>query len=297
MANPPAATDLLSIINVGPYNLSFEFFPFFQVANRRHYPSLEVDKIGPAATDRSKVEEKNRVKFEIHVFQRILSDNNSEYTNQEQAEQEILTLLEAAQLSLETHRIIIENKQWVRERKLEGTKRYYVQSTLTLFVQDIRMPSMSLDGFLTFDSVNSSVDNPPGANYQYLIVYDTDISYGYRDVLEYVSSNPSGDKLPVPYAGGFMGSFVTHVVLQKAEIGSDGSKLNHLTDLRSNGEKPDIVFNYINKGNESPTPSNITVTGLKLRVSSVDQLYTTEDNVIYRVMGKVIQPPSSITAV
>lgn len=285
----PSSTDIVNIINVGPYNLTFEFFDYKQLDNRRHYPSIEVFINDSGASDRTKQKDIVHSSFTVRIFQKIQSNINEEDANQRQAEKQLITLLEAAVLA--DHRIVVETETLKSMRILERHPYFYV-SELTISIRSAKTPSLPLDGILVFDATNSSVDNPPISNYTYTACYDTLVSDGYREIHEYVTSNPDGDKWPVPFAGGFNGRIVTNAVVGVNDIGTTGDKLNKLKSLRSNGEKPTVVFIYTNKTNESPTPHTITESGIKFRVDSVDRVYNNGDNVIYRIIGRLIAPSS-----
>ena len=289
----PTSTQIMNIISPGPYNLPFEFFDFKQIDNRRHYPSIDVFDNDPGSNDRTKQKDIVHWSFTVRIFQKIQSNINEEDANQRQAEQQIIALLEAQVLG--DHRIIVEGESMVSKRVLERHPYYYI-SELTVSIRSARTPTLPLDGILVFDLADSSVDNPPGGNYTYVAVYDTLISDGYRSIYEYVSSNPRGDKLPIGYAGGFRGRFITNCVVNISDIGTTGEKLNQLKSLRSNGEKPEVVFIYTNKTNESPSPKTITETGITINVDTVDRIYNNADNAIFRIVATVIKPPSITSA-
>jgi len=285
----PTTTDIVAILTPGPYNLAFELFDYKQLDNRRHYPSIEVFDNDSGSKDRTKQKDAVHWSFTVRIFQKIQSNINEEDANQRQAENQVITLLEAAVLA--DHRIIAETETMKSDRILQRHP-YYYYTEITFYIRSLKTPSLPLDGVLVFNASASSVDNAPSGNYTYVAVYDTLISDGYRDIHEFVTSNPDGDKLPVPYAGGFNGRIVTNAVVNLSDIGTTGDKLNKLKSLRSNGEKPTIVFIYTNKTNESPSPATITESGIKLRVDSVDRVYNNGDNVVFRIIGRLIAPPS-----
>jgi hypothetical protein len=288
----PTPTSIVSILSTGTYNISPEFFDFKQIPERRHYPSIEVFDVDPGSQDRTKQRDYTHFTFKVRIFQKLGSSINQEDADQRQAEQTVITLLEAAVLA--EHRIIVENESMTSDR-IQERHPYYYMSELTVVVRSVKTPSLPLDGILVFDKTNSSVDNAPTGNYTYVACYDTLISDGYRDIHEYVSSNPQGKNIPVPFAGGYNGRFITNIVVNVGDIGTTGEKVNHMADLKANGEKPEFVFIYTNKTDNSPTPLTITESGFKVRFDSVDRTYNSGDNVVFRAIGRAIKP-GTITA-
>src|SRR5438445_1788936 len=105
----PTASDILTTIKSVTYNVSFQTFDIEQLEKRRRYPSIEVYKDVPASQQNDKKQTQTRYNFKIRIFQKLLSKEISSKinTDQEQAESQIVSVLDAA--SLGDHKILSES--------------------------------------------------------------------------------------------------------------------------------------------------------------------------------------------
>jgi len=279
------ATQIKVILDTGVYpeNTLTEknIFAFEQYVKRRRYPSCEIIA-QQESTEETKRQTTTSYSFEIRVYLRNLGLADDENVTLDSIGTVITALFEAA--VLQDHKIVLESKNWKDEQvQADGNHPAYLVSVLKIVVRQIGKSTAVPDGTLTFIKVDSDVVNPPAGNYSYVEVFDTEISEGYRTIEEIVNT-----KLPVPYAGGFSGAFVTNVWVQDTDFGSTSDKLNKMVALKSNGEKQVFAFQYVDKfTNESP--SNITES-VRVIIDTVQRLYRSADATIFRLIGKVMEP-------
>lgn len=281
---------ILTALKGGTYTLDTlttdRFFKVEQPEKRRRFPSVELIEIQPiSSTGTQKAIDLAR-RFEVRVYLRLrggqVEGQTDEIDTIETLETEIQDTLDGTVLG--EHKIIAEDKQWNRTTEPNAYPPF-IKSTLTVVLRQIKGLEETPDGVLVFDLANSSVDNPPGADRTYQNIFDVDILEGYRDVDEQTNQ----DANPKRYSGGFNGTFIGHTRVHKDDLGATGEKLNQLTKLRSNGEKPTVQFIYTDKDQQTPSPSTITRT-LKMTIENIQELYRSGDNTIFRILGRLLEP-------
>ncbi len=258
---------------------------------RKRYPSIEIEMIKPEGFVETKERTQNTYTFQIHVYYKQLGLGSNEMVTIRAIEDQIVVLLSASTLG--DHKVTNESFSWER-KQIDKNHPYFYRSTLTLAIARTTSTTATPDGVLRFDVSLSSVDSPPGADYTYFNVYDVEISEGFRDREEMVTSNPDGLHLPVHFAGGFNGRFIAHFHVVSADIGATGDKLNQLKAIRTNGTKPQATMIYTQKDSQSPTPATITET-VVIQVDEVSRLYSHIDLVRWRLLGRPVKQ-SVITA-
>ena len=111
-------------------------------------------------------------------------------------------------------------------------------------------------------------------------MFDVDIQSGYRDIEE----GYTGSNIPRHFAGHIQGRFICNIMVKNADLGTTGDKLNKMSLLRSNGEKPEIKFEYTDKTADEATITN-TFTA---EPESVQMMYKTSDAVVFRLIARLI---------
>jgi len=294
MATPTTA-DIKVILDAGVYptnSVSPETIYDF-ARPRKRYPSIEIEMVQPEGKSETKERTEQSYQFQITILTKQLGLGSDEVSTQRAIELEIVNLLNAAVLG--DHKVINESFNWKRDYP-DKAHPYFVHSVLTISIRRVVSTQAIPDGVLVIDVSASNIDNKPGSNYTYTNIYDVEISEGYRDHHEIVTSNnEEGTLIPLHFAGSFSGRFIGHMHVKADDIGNTGDKVNQLMTLRSNGEKPEAVFIYTQKDADSPNPATITET-FTVEIDEVVRLYSHQDLVRYRLLGTLVKP-SIITAV
>jgi len=290
----PTVSDIKAILDAGVYPSKTispgSIFDFLRP--RKRYPSIEVEMVKPEGFVETKETTKNSYTYQIHVYYKQLGLGSNEMVTIRTIEDQIVILLSAATLG--DHKVTNESFSWER-KQIDKNHPYFYRSTLTLAISRITSTTATPDGVLRFDLAGSAVDSPPGADYTYFNVYDVEITEGYRDKEEMVTSNPDGLHLPVHYAGGFTGRFIAHFHVVADDIGATGDKLNQLKAIRANGTKPQATMIYTQKDSQSPSPATITET-VVIQIDELNRMYSHADLVRWRLLAKPVKP-TVITAI
>lgn len=285
-----SATAIRTILLAGTYTdttlTENRFYIAEQPKARRRFPSVEIVEAKPTGNVETKEKSEFTTIYQINYYARTRGGQTTAADDEEVSititQDEILTLIEAA--SLEDHKLVLEQKDWDVKRFPDQIPSY-VLSTLRITVRKITAPpSGTPDGVLVYDISSSIGDNKPGSNYTYTQVFNTDIDDGHNKFDEYHVNNAN----PVRYAGGFRGSFITHVRVSSADLGSTDDKLNNLTKLKTNGEFPVAAFIYTDKDDTTPTPTQIQE-AIKLTIDDVQRQYRVGDNTIFRILASPIE--------
>jgi len=289
----PNPSSIKAILDLGVYpedTISSENI-YDYLRPRKIYPSIEIEMSKPEGKTETQEKTQKGYTFLIHLLYKQLGLGSDEIGKITLIEDQIVILLNAATLG--DHKVVNEIFDWTREQP-DKAHPFFYRSTLRLVISRITETSASTpDGILTFLLSGSTVDSPPPGNKTYMNVYDVEISEGYRDVEEMVTSNPDGSHIPVRFASRFVGRFIGNFHLDSADIGTTGEKLNRLKDILSLGEKPEAKFTYTNKDSNSPTPSTITET-FTLMIDELSRMYTTGDLTKYRLLAKLVKPSTII---
>lgn len=129
-----------------------------------------------------------------------------------------------------------------------------------------RIISRNPDVFNTFDrgvffdvSESSNMDNVPGADFNYVEVFDITSTQGHRVRELDVTSNPDGVGIPIFYAGRFSGLIMMKSYFSAADIGNDASKLNQIYRRQQNGEliTAAIIQSYSNNNSQIYTETTL----------------------------------------
>lgn len=232
-----SASDIVDILKKGTYSIDLpveHIYDYEQIKNRRLYPSIEVVST-PNSTRSDKSRDELNSTFEVRIYIKRLGIMSDELESLELFEAEVEDLISTA--TLQDYRILFETRDWSR-KDITTTSPSYIISTLKVKVAQVLITSIEPDGLLLFDLSASVVDTPPIADYQYLSVFDTEISDGYTGIEEAVTNN--ADDAPVHFSGIYGGTFITQVMVGFDDIGATSEKLNLLNKLDSNGEKPEF---------------------------------------------------------
>ena len=254
-------------------------FDYEQYTTRRRYPSCEVITTQPESTVETKRSTDTTIAFEINYYDKNLGLRTDDVSTQREVENVIRARMET--MVLQDYKVVFESKSWSRQSvQRDGSHPAYLVSTLKITVRQVNVTVMPVDGVLTFNLAGSSVDNAPGADYIYTNVFDVDLQSGYRDIEE----GYTGSNIPKHFAGHIQGRFVCNIMVKNADLGATGDKLNKMSLLRTNGEKPEIKFVYTNK-----TADEVAITNtFTAEPESVQMLYKTTDAVVFRLIAKLI---------
>ena len=256
-------------------------FDYEQYTTRRRYPSCEVITTQPESTVETKKSTDTTIAFEINYYDKNLGLRTDDVSTQREVENVIRARMET--MVLQDYKVVFESKSWSRQSvQRDGSHPAYLISTLKITVRQVNVTVMPVDGVLKFITAGSTVDDPqPGyAEYTYTNVFDVDLQSGYRDIEE----GYTGSNIPLHYAGHIQGRFICNIMVKNADLGTTGDKLNKMSLLRTNGEKPEIKFVYTNK-----TADEVAITNtFTAEPESVQMLYKTTDAVVFRLIAKLI---------
>jgi len=254
-------------------------FDYEQYTTRRRYPSCEVITTQPQSTVETRRSTDTTVAFEIRYYDKNLGLRTDDVNTQREVENAITARMET--MVLQDYKIVFESKTWSRESiQRDGGHPAYLVSTLKITVRQVNVVEMPVDGVLKFKYDGSLVDNNPNVDYTYTNVFDVDIQSGYRDIEE----GYTGSNIPRHFAGHIQGRFICNIMVKNADLGTTGDKLNKMPLLKSNGEKPEIKFEYTDKTADEATITN-TFTA---EPESVQMMYKTSDAVVFRLIARLI---------
>lgn len=254
-------------------------FDYEQFEGRRKYPSCEIVTVQPESTTETAKETSISVSFEIKYYTKNLGIRTDEVATQKLVEDVILTQIES--FTLQDYKVVLESKIWSRQQvsKAPGHPSYQL-SVLKITVRQVTTATISPTGSLKFKHASSSVDNSPGIDYTYSNVFDVDLSVGYNDVEESFVNN----RIKRSFTGDLRGNFICSIMVNAADLGSTGEKLNQLPKVRSTGEKGTIIFEYTDKSADASILTH-TFTG---EVDKVQMLYRTNEGAIYRLIVRLL---------
>ena len=255
-------------------------FDYEQYTTRRRYPSCEVITTQPESTVETRRSTDTTVAFEIRYYDKNLGLRTDDVSTQREVENAITARMET--MVLQDYKIVFESKTWSRQSvQRDGGHPAYLVSTLKITVRQVNVVEMPVDGVLKFIDVGSTVvDDQPSGDYTYTNVFDVDLQSGYRDIEE----GYTGSNIPLHYAGHIQGRFICNIMVKNADLGTTGDKLNKMPLLRSNGEKPEIKFEYTDK-----TADEVTITNtFTAEPESVQMMYKTSDAVVFRLIARLI---------
>ena len=254
-------------------------FDYEQYTTRRRYPSCEVITTQPESTVETRRSTDTTVAFEIRYYDKNLGLRTDDVSTQREVENAITARMET--MVLQDYKIVFESKTWSRQSvQRDGGHPAYLVSTLKITVRQVNVVEMPVDGVLKFKVSGSSVDNAPSGDYTYTNVFDVDLQSGYRDIEE----GYTGSNIPRHFAGHIQGRFICNIMVKNADLGTTGDKLNKMPLLRSNGEKPEIKFEYTDK-----TADEVTITNtFTAEPESVQMMYKTSDAVVFRLIARLI---------
>jgi len=255
-------------------------FDYEQYTTRRRYPSCEVITTQPESTVETKRSTDTTIAFEINYYDKNLGLRTDDVSTQREVENVIMARMET--MVLQDYKVVFESKSWSRQSvQRDGSHPAYLVSTLKITVRQVNVTVMPVDGVLKFIKTGSSIDNIPAyADYTYTNVFDVDLQSGYRDIEE----GYTGSNIPKHFAGHIQGRFICSIMVKATDLGTTGDKLNKMTLLRSNGEKPSIKFIYTNKTADDSAITNTFTADPE----SVQMLYKTTDGVVFRLIAKLI---------
>ena len=255
-------------------------FDYEQYTTRRRYPSCEVITTQPESTVETKRSTDTTIAFEINYYDKNLGLRTDDVSTQRSVENVIMARMET--MVLQDYKVVFESKSWSRQSvQRDGSHPAYLVSTLKITVRQVNVTVMPVDGVLKFIKTGSSIDNIPAyADYTYTNVFDVDLQSGYRDIEE----GYTGSNIPKHFAGHIQGRFICSIMVKATDLGTTGDKLNKMTLLRSNGEKPSIKFIYTNKTADDSAITNTFTADPE----SVQMLYKTTDGVVFRLIAKLI---------
>lgn len=261
-------------------------FDYAQYQARRKYPSCEVIITNPESTTETKRDTQTIYGFEIKIYTKYLGIQSDEISTQNTIETTIMAQIES--MSLQDHKLTLENKTWRREQfQRDSSHPAFLSSTLVVQVRKVTKSVLTLDGSLTLTQINDA--NVTNISFD---CFDTTIDEGYKHFEEYVTSNTDGILVGVDYTGGFSGSFMTNIIIKTADIGSSSEKLNKIVGVNEYGFSNMCKFIYTDKTNLA-TPATITET-IYVNPKSLQRLYRHNDNTVFRLLGQITKP-SSIT--
>lgn len=254
-------------------------FDYEQYEGRRKYPSCEIVTTQPESTTETAKQTDIVVSFEIRYYAKNLGVRTDEVAGQKSVEDVIIAQIES--FTLQDHKIVFESKSWSRQQVARAPGHpSYIVSVLKITVRQVTTATITPVGSLSFRHATSSVDNNPGSNYTYSNVFDVDFTVGYNDVEEsYVGSN-----IKRSYTGDLRGNFICSILVNDADLGSTGDKLNKMPTIRTTGEKGVYAFQYLDK---SATGSTLTHDFIG-EVDRVQILYRTNEGTVFRLYVRLL---------
>ncbi len=285
----PTVSQIKAILDAGNYPdnsiTSENIFDF--VRPRKRYPSIEIEVVKPTSQQQDEGKTAVDYRYAINVFSKILGLGSDEMTVIRDIEDEVVSLLDAAVLG--DHKIIQQDFDWKRGPVDAKHPRFYV-STLNLSIRRITSVSGTPDGQLTYIDAGSEVSTPLGTDKTYINVFNTEITEGFNDHDEVVTSNPDGVLVPLHFPGSFKGRFITHVHVHIPDVDGTSEKLNQMQKLHTNGFKQIFHLKYIDKTTDTPlAPGTITEDHF-VEIDEIVRLYQVNDVIRYRIIGKLDRP-------
>lgn len=254
-------------------------FDYEQYEGRRRYPSAEIMTVQPESTSETKKSTDVTVGYEIRYYTRNLGIRTVEVASQKSVEDVIMAQMES--MVLQDHKITFESKVWTR-KQVDKSPRHpsHTVSVLRITVRQVTTTTSVADSTLTFVLANSTVDSPPLANYTYTNIFDVDLQSGYRDVEE----GYTGSNIPSHFAGHLQGRFIGSIMVNAADMGTSGDKLNKMDKLTTLGNKPIFQLIYVNLTADGST---ITST-FDCEIESTTMRYSTSEGTVFRIIAKLI---------
>jgi len=254
-------------------------FDYAQYDARRKYPSCEIETVQPESTAETKKSTEISTSYVVRYFVRNLGVRTDEIANQKLVEDVIMAQIES--MVLQDHKVVFEGKTWKREQ-VNKTPSHpaYTVSTLTISVKQVTTTTATADGVLKFILAGSTVDSAPAGDYTYTNVFDVDLKAGYHDVEE----GHTGTHLVKHFAGHIAGNFIGSIMVNSADLGTTGDKLNKMPKLTTFGEKPIYRFEYTNNTSDESTITNV----FDCEIDSVQMQYSTREGVVFRLIAKLI---------
>jgi len=262
-------------------------FDFPQYVRRRKYPSCEIELTQPLSSNETQKSTEKTITFVVRYYVRNLGVRSNEIESQTLVENVILSQLES--LTLQDHKVTLETKTWKRNQfQQDKDHPAFTVSELTIRVVQVILSTATQNGILKFINSGSSIDNPPGSDYEFMAT-DVDIMTGYNDIDESITTSYT----KLSFTGDFTGRIICNITVRESDLGITGEKLNNLITVRdAYDEKPIMVFTYTDKTNDA-TPSPIVETFL-VEPQTLQRLYRYNDTVVFRLIGK-IRFPSTFT--
>lgn len=284
---------ILNALKAGTYTLETlttdKFFKTQQPEKRRRFPSVELLEVKPQSSVDTDEKRDFTRQFDVKIFLRFIGGQAGGQSNEidslETLETELLTVIESTTLG--EHKLVTESKEWNREYKNNAIPPHII-STLRIVLRQVTPISETPDGVLIFRLSGSIGDSLPASDYIYTQAFNSDVDEGYNHIEEYSNR----DANPKNYTGGFRGSFITHIKVKSADFGSTTDKLNQISRPQVNGQLPTVVFRYTNKTGQTPTPNTLQK-DLILSVTNITELYRTQDNVVFRLLCRLLQPSTT----
>ncbi len=285
----PTVSDIKAILDAGTYPddtiTSENIFDF--VRPRKRYPSIEIQLAKPTSTQQTQEKTAVDYRYEITIFSKILGLGGDEMSTIRGIEDEVVSLLDAATLG--DHKIIQESKDWKRGPVDAKHPRFYV-STLQLSVRRVTSVSGTPDGQLSYIDSGSEVSLSPGTDVTYINVFNTEITEGFFDHEEVVTSNPDGVLVPLHFPGRFKGRFITHVHVHQPDVDGTSEKLNQMQKLNTNGYKQIFHLKYTDKTVDTELVPGTIIEDHFVEIDEIVRLYQSNDIVRYRIVGKLDRP-------
>ncbi len=254
-------------------------FDYEQYEGRRKYPSCEIITTQPESTTETAKSTDVQVAFEIRYFTKNIGVRTDEVAGQKSVEDVIIAQIES--FTLQDHKIVFESKNWSRQQVARAPGHpSYILSVLKITVRQVTVTTLTPHGTLTFIVAGSSMDSLPGANYTYSNVFDVDFTAGYNDIEESYTSS----RIKKSFTGDLRGRFICSIMVNSADFGSTGEKLNQLAKIRSTGEKSNLNFSYADKTADNSTMTH-TFTG---EIDNLQMLYRTNEGIIYRLIVRLL---------
>lgn len=124
------------------------------------------------------------------------------------------------------------------------------------------------------------------ATFTYTSAYNVRMSGGFRQTAELVTNNSGIAKR----ASGMYTGLVEAEMYAKREYVSGGepSDINVMAALDAFGELPVVTLSYLSAANDGSTVTD----AVKCNIIDWQRLYDTQDLVVYRITGEIIEPPT-----
>jgi len=284
---------------LGVMNIPVKFFDRPQVEVNLHPKAIEVVKVTQEG-DEGVVQHPqfNEITDNYYIKCRyFLTDVSKDKYSLSQSDMQEITdevtrILDLTYLpSGNINSYFITRRNWENQDNLTLTKQKelirILRFSLTKITSNEPEVFTGFGGVLVFDTSASTGDNKPGGDYTYTEAYNV-VSQGGFEVIEQLTRDSNG--IAKRASGMYTGQFICEIRAKSSDVvGATTNLLDEIGLLQTSGELPEVVL-LQSVTNTEGVPVTLTQS-TKMMITNFQQTYDTEDLVVFKLTGEIIQPP------